>query len=134
MCHAIKEDRNVFLVSASCHPQTVDVVKTRAAALGIKVAVQEHETFEFSDKVFGALVQYPDTYGAIHDFSGLVDQAHHAGALVTVATDLLALTLLKPPGEFGADIALGSAQRLGVPLGYGGPHAAFLATRDASRN
>jgi glycine dehydrogenase len=131
MCHAIKEDRNVFLVSASCHPQTVDVVKTRAAALGIKVAVQEHESFEFSDKVFGALVQYPDTYGAIHDFSGLVDQAHHAGALVTVATDLLALTLLKPPGEFGADIAIGSAQRFGVPLGYGGPHAAFIATRDA---
>ena len=85
---------------------------------------------QFSEKVFGALVQYPDTFGAIHDYSGFAEKAHAAGALVTVATDLLALTLIKPPGEFGADIAVGSAQRFGVPLGYGGPHAAFFATRD----
>jgi glycine dehydrogenase len=131
MCHGIKEGRNVFLASAACHPQTIDVVKTRAAALGIEVVVQEHTIFEFTEKVFGVLLQYPDTFGSIYDFSELIAKTHQAGALVTVATDLLALTLLKPPGEFGADIAVGSAQRFGVPLGYGGPHAAFFATRDA---
>jgi glycine dehydrogenase len=131
MCHALKDGRNVFFVSEDCHPQNIDVVKTRAKALGIEVVVGNHESFQFNDKVFGALVQYPNTYGAIHDFSGFIEQAHTAGAMITVATDLLALTLLKPPGEFGADIAIGSAQRFGVPLGYGGPHAAFFATRDA---
>ena len=131
MCHALKTGRNVFFVSEDCHPQNVDVVKTRAKALGIEVIVGSHEKFQFDDRVFGALVQYPNTYGAIHDYSGFIEQAHTAGAMVTVATDLLALTLLKPPGEFGADIAVGSAQRFGVPLGYGGPHAAFFATRDA---
>ena len=103
---------------------------TRAKALGIEVVVGNHEDFTFTDKVFGALVQYPDTFGAIHDYSGFAEKAHAAGAMLTVATDLLALTLIKPPGEFGADIAVGSAQRFGVPLGYGGPHAAFFATRD----
>jgi glycine dehydrogenase len=131
MCHGIKDGRNTFLVSTACHPQTIDVVKTRAGALGIEVVVQDHTQFEFTDKVFGVLLQYPDTFGIIYDFSELIAKAHQAGALVTVATDLLALTLLKPPGEFGADIAVGSAQRFGVPLGYGGPHAAFFATRDA---
>jgi glycine dehydrogenase len=130
MCHSLKDGRNVFLVSENCHPQTIGVVQTRAKALGIEVVVGNHEGFQFSDKVFGALVQYPDTFGAIHDYTGWVEQAHAAGALVTVATDLLALTLLKPPGEFGADVAVGNAQRFGVPLGYGGPHAAFFATRD----
>ena len=96
----------------------------------MEVVVGNHENFTFSEKVFGALVQYPDTFGAIHDYSGLAEKAHAAGAMLTVATDLLALTLIKPPGEFGADIAVGSAQRFGVPLGYGGPHAAFFATRD----
>ena len=131
MCHGLKEGRNVFFVSAGCHPQTIDVVKTRARALGIEVTVGDHETFSFNEQVFGALVQYPNTYGEIHDYSGFIEQAHAAGALVTVAADLLSLTLLRPPGEFGADIAIGSAQRFGVPLGYGGPHAAFFATRDA---
>ena len=130
MCHALKEGRNVFLVSENCHPQTIEVVRTRARALGIEVVVGDHQEFQFGEKVFGALVQYPDTFGAIHDYTGLIEHAHAAGALVTVATDLLALTLLKPPGEFGADMAVGSAQRFGVPLGYGGPHAAFFATRD----
>jgi len=130
MCHALKDERNIFLVSENCHPQTIAVVRTRAQALGIEISVGSHEKFQFNEKVFGALVQYPDTFGAIHDYTGLVERAHAAGALVTVATDLLALTLLKPPGEFGADVAVGSAQRFGVPLGYGGPHAAFFATRD----
>ena len=130
MCHALKDGRNVFLVAETCHPQTIEVIRTRAHALGIEVVVGDHEAFPFGEKVFGALVQYPDTFGAIHDYTGVIEQAHAVGALVTVATDLLALTLLKPPGEFGADIAVGSAQRFGVPLGYGGPHAAFFATRD----
>jgi glycine dehydrogenase len=122
--------RNIFFVSEACHPQNIEVVRTRGAALGIEVVVGNHESFLFSNKVFGALVQYPDTFGAIHDYSGFAEKAHAAGAMLTVATDLLALTLVKPPGEFGADIAVGSAQRFGVPLGYGGPHAAFFATRD----
>jgi glycine dehydrogenase len=131
LCHALKEGRNIFFVSEHCHPQNLEVIQARAKALGIEIVVGGHETFQFSEKVFGAFVQYPDTFGAIHDFAPFVEKAHAAGAMVTVATDLLALTLIKPPGEFGADIAVGSAQRFGVPLGYGGPHAAFFATRDA---
>ncbi|MEI6390347.1 MAG: aminomethyl-transferring glycine dehydrogenase [Verrucomicrobiota bacterium] len=130
LCHGLKETRNTFFVSARCHPQTIDVVKTRASALGIEVVVSDHETFRFNEQVFGALVQYPDTHGEVNDYTGFVQQAHEAGALVAVAADLLSLTLLRPPGEFGADIAIGSAQRFGVPLGYGGPHAAYFATRD----
>ena len=126
----LRDGRNIFFISETCHPQTIEVVSCRAHALGIEVVVGNHENFPFNEKVFGALVQYPDTFGAIHDFSGFTEKAHAAGAMVTVATDLLALTLIKPPGEFGADIAVGSAQRFGVPLGYGGPHAAFFATRD----
>jgi glycine dehydrogenase len=130
MCHGIRPGRQLFFVSNTCHPQTIEVVGTRAKALGLAVVLGDFAEFEFSDKVFGALVQYPDTYGQIHDYAAFVERAHTAGALVCVAADLLSLTLLKPPGEFGADIALGSAQRFGVPLGYGGPHAAFFATRD----
>ena len=130
MCHRLKDGRNIFFVSETCHPQNIEVIQTRAKALGIEIVVGSHEHFSFTEKVFGALVQYPDTFGAIHDYSGFAEKAHTAGALLTVATDLLALTLIKPPGEFGADIAIGSAQRFGVPLGYGGPHAAFFATRD----
>jgi glycine dehydrogenase len=132
MSHRFKgsDTRNVFFVSENCHPQNIEVVRTRGAALGVEIVVGNHEMFQFSDKVFGALVQYPDTFGAIHDYSGLAEKIHAAGALFAVATDLLALTLIKPAGEFGADIAVGSAQRFGVPLGYGGPHAAFFATRD----
>ena len=130
MSHRLKDGRNTFFISEACHPQTIEVVSARAKALGIEAVVGNHETFEFSDKVFGALVQYPDTFGAIYNYEPFTEKAHAAGAMVTVATDLLALTLIKPPGEFGADIAVGSAQRFGVPLGYGGPHAAFFATRD----
>jgi glycine dehydrogenase len=132
MSHRFKaaEGRNVFFVSENCHPQNIEVVRTRGAALGVEIVVGNHETFVFTGKVFGALVQYPDTSGTVHDFTLFIEKAHATGAMVTVAADLLALTLLKPPGEFGADIAVGSAQRFGVPLGYGGPHAAFFATRD----
>ena len=132
MSHRFKgtDGRTLFFVSENCHPQNIEVVQTRAKALGLEVVIGNHESFEFTDKVFGALVQYPDTFGAIHDFSGFAEKAHAAGAMLTVATDLLALTLIKPPGEFGADIAVGSAQRFGVPLGYGGPHAGFFATKD----
>ncbi len=131
LCHGLKADRNIFFVSADCHPQTTDVVRTRAKARGIEVVVGDHSTFAFNEQVFGALVQYPNTYGEIVDYAGFVQQAHEAGALVAVAADLLSLTLLRPPGEFGADIAVGSAQRFGIPLGYGGPHAAYFATREA---
>ena len=126
----LRDGRNIFFISETCHPQTIEVVRARAHALDIEVVIGNHENFSFTEKVFGALVQYPDTFGAIHDYSGFAEKAHAAGAMLTVATDLLALTLIRPPGEFGADIAVGSAQRFGVPLGYGGPHAAFFATRD----
>ncbi len=133
MCHRIKdaEGRNAFFVAQDCHPQNIEVVRTRAHALGLEVIVGDPEGFAFDRNVFGALVQYPATDGAIHDYTGFVEQAHAAGALVVMAADLLSLTLLKAPGEFGADVAVGSAQRFGVPLGFGGPHAAFFATRDA---
>ncbi len=121
----------VYLVDEYCHPQTIAVVQTRAEARGIKVVVGEPETFAFEPGVIGALVQYPATDGAVRDFRSLAERAHAAGALVTAATDLLALTLLTPPGEWGADIAIGNSQRFGVPMGYGGPHAAFFATREA---
>ncbi|MGD0743968.1 MAG: aminomethyl-transferring glycine dehydrogenase [Verrucomicrobiota bacterium] len=132
MSHRLKgdESRNTFFVSETCHPQNIDVIRTRAKALGIEVVVGGHEHFQFTGKVFGAIVQYPDTFGAIHEYSGFAEKARAAGAMLTVAADLLALTLIKPPGEFGADIAVGSAQRFGVPLGYGGPYAAFFATRE----
>jgi len=134
MCHRLKDrdpGHHTFLVSAACHPQTIDIVRTRATPLGIKVLVQEHQEFRFEAGCIGLLVQYPDTTGSIQDFTALFARAHAAGAYCVVATDLLALTLLRPPGEFGADVAVGSAQRFGVPLGFGGPHAGFLATRDA---
>nr|WP_230981000.1 aminomethyl-transferring glycine dehydrogenase [Gemmatimonas groenlandica] len=122
--------RNVFLIGSDCHPQTIAVVEARASARGIVVQVGDPRTFAFDDTVFGALLQYPGTDGAVVDYRGLCETAHTAGALVTVASDLLALCLLAPPGEWGADIVVGNTQRFGVPMGYGGPHAAFFATRD----
>ncbi len=119
-----------YLIDENCHPQTIAVVRTRAEARGIEISVGDPNAFTFGPGVIGALVQYPGSDGALPDFRALCDAAHESGALVTVATDLLALTLLSPPGEFGADIAVGNSQRFGVPLGYGGPHAAFYATRD----
>jgi len=125
-----KTDANVFFVSEACHPQTIEVVKTRAHARRIELIIGNHETFDFAQPVFGALLQYPASDGRIYDYSEFVDRAHQCDAIVTVAADLLSLTLLKSPGEFGADIAVGNSQRFGVPLGCGGPHAAFFATRD----
>jgi glycine dehydrogenase len=132
MCRAIAgAGRNVFFVAQECHPQTLAVVRTRARSLGIGVRVGPAAEVDLAGgDVFGVLLQYPATDGRVVDYSALVPRAHEAGALVAVATDLLALTLLRPPGEFGADIALGSSQRFGVPMGYGGPHAAFLSTKD----
>ena len=135
MCHRLKDGHadahRVFFVSDKCHPQTIDIVKTRAVPLGIAVVVGDHRTFAPAADCFGVLVQYPDTTGSIYDFQNFFADAHAAGAYTIVATDLLALTLLRAPGEFGADVAVGSAQRFGVPLGFGGPHAGFLATKDA---
>jgi glycine cleavage system P protein (glycine dehydrogenase) len=134
LCRRMSEGAGgIFFVSAACHPQTIDVVRTRARPLGIEVVLGDHRTFTPDGRVFGVLVQYPDTWGSIHDYAGFFAQAHAAGARCVVATDLLALTLLRPPGEFGADVAVGSAQRFGVPMGFGGPHAGFFATRDACK-
>ncbi|MGH7573166.1 MAG: aminomethyl-transferring glycine dehydrogenase, partial [Gemmatimonadota bacterium] len=118
-----------FLVDHGCHPQTIAVVRTRAEARGIPVEVTDAREADVDESVAGILVQYPTTEGAIPDYRELCERAHAAGALVTAATDLLALALLVPPGEWGADIAVGNSQRFGVPLGYGGPHAAFFAAR-----
>ncbi|MBE9041235.1 aminomethyl-transferring glycine dehydrogenase, partial [Oscillatoriales cyanobacterium LEGE 11467] len=126
-----KNKANAFFVSADCHPQTIDVVRTRANPLGIEVIVGDWQSFDFETPIFGALLQYPATDGAIYDYSEFVAKAHETKAIVTVAADLISLALLTPPGEFGADIVVGSSQRFGVPMGYGGPHAAYFATREA---
>ncbi|AGB12122.1 aminomethyl-transferring glycine dehydrogenase [Vibrio parahaemolyticus] len=124
-----KSKSNVFFVADDVHPQTIEVVKTRAKFIGFEVLVGSLESLPEQD-VFGALVQYPSTTGEVRDLTDIIAQAQANKTLVTVATDLLASTLLKPAGEMGADVAIGSAQRFGVPMGYGGPHAAFMATRD----
>ncbi len=125
-----KAEGATYLVDEACHPQTIAVLRTRAKARGVKVAVSDAESFDFDDDVIGVLVQYPTTEGEICDYGPLCERAHDAGALVTAATDLMALTMLAPPGEWGADISVGNSQRFGVPLGYGGPHAAFFATKE----
>ena len=119
-----------FFVDQDVHPQTLELLRTRATPLDIELEVGDPSAFASGD-YFGALLQYPNTWGEIRDWSTLIDALHQQQTLVAVGTDLLGLTLLKPPGEMGADIVFGSAQRFGVPMGYGGPHAAFLATRDA---
>ena len=119
-----------FFVDANCHPQTISVLQTRASGFGFELVIDAPEKLG-QHEVFGALLQYPDSHGEIRDLRPLIDQLHAQQALACVASDLLALVLLTPPGELGADVVLGSAQRFGVPLGYGGPHAAFFATRDA---
>ena len=124
------QNRTRFLVSRTCHPQTIDILKTRSEPLGIELDIVNHGTFSFDDTIFGILVQYPDTEGSIQDFSSLCHMAHENKSYFCMATDLLALTILKPPGEMGADAAVGNAQRFGVPMGYGGPHAAFFSATE----
>ena len=131
LCHRMSKSRsNVFFVSKDCFPQTIDVIQTRAASMGIDVVVGDHQSDLDALEVFGVLLQYPTCDGEIINYADVVAKAHARQALVSVAADLLSLTLLKPPGEFGADVVVGSSQRFGVPLGFGGPHAAYLATRD----
>jgi len=131
MCVNIARGKKMdFFVADDIHPQTLAVVQTRAEPLGISVTVGDPEAIDWSTPYCGVLVQYPNTTGRVRDFRAVAETAHSHKALVVAATDLLALTLLTPPGEWGADIALGNSQRFGVPLGYGGPHAAFLATHD----
>jgi glycine dehydrogenase len=134
MIHALTRNQNkseVFLVSEDVHPQTLAVLQTRAEPLGISLRIEPSGLQKLPDvECFGVLLQYPTTHGSIYDLKAFVEEAHSRHMLVAVATDLLALTLLTPPGEFGADVVVGSAQRFGIPMGYGGPHPAFFATRD----
>ncbi|XP_070336558.1 glycine dehydrogenase (decarboxylating), mitochondrial isoform X2 [Odocoileus virginianus] len=130
LCHR-QNKRRKFFVDPRCHPQTIAVVQTRAKYSGVLIELKLPHEMDFSRKdVSGVLFQYPDTEGKVEDFTELVERVHEAGSLACCATDLLALCILRPPGEFGVDIALGSSQRFGVPLGYGGPHAAFFAVRE----
>jgi glycine dehydrogenase len=132
MCHAVKArtKRRTFVVDAACHPQTIAVVRTRAQPLGLHVRVVDTESDLDLDDVFAVLVQYPATTGLVRDYEALAAEVHAADAMFVVAADVLALALLRPPGEFGADVAVGSTQRLGVPMGFGGPHAAYFATTE----
>jgi glycine dehydrogenase len=130
LCLAVSKSKEppVFLVDEGCHPQTIAVVETRAEARDIEIVVGDPATFAFGPEVIGVLLQYPNSDGCIRDYRALCERAHEGGALVTVAADLLGLCLLAPPGDWGADMAVGNTQRFGVPLGYGGPHAAYFAT------
>ncbi|GAB5453415.1 MAG: aminomethyl-transferring glycine dehydrogenase [Halioglobus sp.] len=126
-----KNRATTFIVAQDCHPQTIAVVKTRAAALDIEVVVGDPNELVGSTEAFGLLLQYPGTYGHLHDLEPLIEQAHAAQTLVTVAADIMALLMVRAPGSMGADVVVGNTQRFGVPMGFGGPHAAFFATRDA---
>jgi glycine dehydrogenase len=125
--------RKTFWVDAATHPQTIAVMRTRAEPLGIELAIAEPAAFALDADVCGALLSYPTTDGRVVDHRDLIARVHAASGVVVMATDLLALTLLVPPGELGADIAIGTAQRFGVPMGFGGPHAAFLSCKDEFR-
>ena len=125
----VNPKRNQYFVSSDCHPQTIAVLKTRAKPIGIELTITEPKNFKFNDETLGGTLQYPATDGEIQDYTSLCTQAHNVGSYIAVAADLLSLALLKPPGEWGADVVVGTSQRFGVPMGYGGPHAAFFATR-----
>ena len=128
---AVREGRNQLFVDRNIFPQTLDVLLTRSEPFGIELIVDEYDEYEFTGREFGAIVQYPAADGRVRDYSDFTAAAHAKGALVTVAADLLSLALLKAPGEWGADIAVGSAQRLGTPMGFGGPAAGYMTTREA---
>lgn len=125
-----KEGANQFFVSNDVLPQTISILKTRSEPIGIELVFGNHLAFEFNSKVFGALVQYPSKYGQIYDYTNFITQAHTNDSKVVVAADLLSLAILKSPGEMGADVVVGTSQRFGIPLGYGGPHAAYFATKE----
>lgn len=126
-----RSGKKAFFIDRRCHPQTIDVVATRAEPLGIDIRIGDYASYEIEEDVFGVLLQYPTSDGEVVDYAPFCQTAHDSDAYVVVAADLLSLTLLTPPGEFGADVVVGNSQRFGVPLGYGGPHAAFFATREA---
>ena len=126
----VKHEANILFVSETCFPQTIDLLKTRSAPLGIELHIGNPEAFVFNNRVFGAVIQYPDMNGEINTYASFCEQAKTVGAYVCVCADLMSLVLLTPPGEWGVDCVVGNSQRFGVPLGYGGPHAAFFATRD----
>jgi glycine dehydrogenase len=125
-----KPGKETFFISDECHPQTIDVVRTRAHARGVTIVVGDWRKAAIGDDIFGALLQYPATSGAVYDYRQFCERVHAVSAMVTVATDLMSCILLAPPGEWGADVCIGNSQRFGVPLGYGGPHAAFFSTKD----
>jgi glycine dehydrogenase len=126
---AKKAGANQFFVSEKCLPQTIDVLKTRSTPLEIELIIGDHATFKFNESVFGAIIQYPDVTGQINDYHNFSQRAHDNESLVIVAADLLSLTKLTPPGKWGADVVVGTTQRFGIPMGYGGPHAAYFATK-----
>ena len=126
----VKSGANQFFVSKNLFPQTIEVLKNRSNPLGIELIIGDHSTFTFDEKTFGTLIQYPDQSGEIVDYKSFVENAHNAEVAVAVAADILSLALLTPPGEWGADIVFGSSQRFGIPMSYGGPHAAFFAARE----
>ncbi len=132
LCFGVKgrDSNQAFFVSDSCHPQTIAVLETRAEPLGIRIILGDHSSFDFNEPIFGALLQYPATDGVIYDYVDFVQKARAKDAMVVVAADLLSLSLLVPPGEWGADVVVGSSQRFGVPLGYGGPHAGYFSTKE----
>ena len=125
-----KKDADTFLISSECFPQTIDVIKTRASSLGVKILIDDHRKFKLSENIFGMILQYPSAHGEIYDYKEIIQQARNSGIFTTIAADLMSLLLLSPPGEFGADVVVGSTQRFGVPVGYGGPHAAYFAAKD----
>ena len=133
LCHRTlkrNDSRNTVVVDINCHPQTIDVVKTRALPLGLHVIVADHSSIEFDTDTYAVLIQYPDTHGSVNDYTDFCEKAREANVRVIVAADLLSLLVLTPPGDFGADIVVGNTQRFGMPMGFGGPHAAFLAVKE----